>query len=136
MHVAIVPGQLDHAALGRERAAQDGEPARRLERLADLAHHRQPRGVPGRRDGARLLVERSPGHRRHVAHQVRVELKVKIQPSVRLRRVDGPGHQNVGRIMVAFRLDQAPIERRQFGIERLKFAGEDLKLLATAPFDE
>src|SRR5207245_6380540 len=42
----------------------------------------------------------------------------------------------ISRVMVALGLHQAGVKLRQNRIDRFQFAGENLKLFATAPFDE
>ena len=67
---ALVPGELEDAALGRERAAQDGEAAARLERGRDGAHDgllrraRWPRRARRRASARCTWVRRAGGRRR------------------------------------------------------------------------
>ena len=44
----LVPGDLHDAALGREVAPEDHQPARLLQRLVDRPHHVLPRRLDGR----------------------------------------------------------------------------------------
>src|SRR6185437_2856410 len=96
-----------------------------LQRFARLA---------ARKSGAGRLVQHC--QRVWLPNQCRVEVEVKIEPAVGLRVVNGPRHQNVSRIMITFRLDQARVEFCQPGVNGFQFAGEDLKFFTTAPLNE
>ena len=73
----LVPGQLDHAPLGRERSLQDGQPARRAEGLVDGAHHLLPGCLA--RQGA-FLFQRPPADGRAVLQQAEIEEALHDQP--------------------------------------------------------
>ncbi len=65
----LVSRELHDRALGRERAAQDREPAVRLERLRDGADDLLPRRLDG---VVRLVEERPAGDRHRVLHEARL----------------------------------------------------------------
>src|SRR5947209_15557887 len=70
------------------------------------------------------------------ANQARVKFEIEIEAAIRFAVVNGPRHQQVSRVMVAFRFHEAGVELRQRAVDWPEFAGENLKFFATAPFDE
>src|SRR5207245_2163202 len=87
---------------------------------------------------AKGIAGYSMEHRQRIrfAHEFRVKVEVEIEPAVGLRVINRARHQKISRVMVALGLHQAGVKLRQNRIDRFQFAGENLKLFATAPFDE
>src|SRR5437667_4725380 len=83
-----------------------------------------------------VLESMEHGQGVRLANQARVKVEVEIQAAIRFGVVNRPRHQEVSRVMVAFRFHEAGVERGQHAIDWQEFAGEDLKFFATPPFDE
>ena len=93
-----MPGQLHHAAVGSEVAAQDREAAVRLERCVGRANHVLALGLLG---GVRDVADRLAGHGRGVA----VEQAGLVEPTDHER--DAAGAVEVGRHVAAAGLEVA-----------------------------
>ena len=71
-----------------------------------------------------------------LADQLSVEVEEVIQTARSLGVVNRAGHEEVSRVMIALRLDEAGVEGGEFRVVRRECASEDLKLLAAPAFDE
>src|SRR5688500_3318860 len=69
-------------------------------------------------------------------NQFRIQLEEEIQTPIRFGIIDRARHQDVRGVMITFGFNQAAIELREFGIALRQRLGEQLKFLATAPFDQ
>ena len=67
--------------------------------------------------------------------ELRVEIEEEIEAAVGLGFVDLSRHDEIGRVVVAFALDEAGVEIGEAGIKVAHSFGEDLEFLATPAFD-
>src|ERR1051325_2234091 len=83
-------------------------------------------------------TSRSMKYRQRVrfANETGLEIEKEIKAPISFGIVDAARHQDVSRIMIPLRLDQAGVEGGQFGIDAAQLVREDLKLLTTASFDQ
>src|SRR6266566_1072585 len=116
----------------------DADEFRRETHDATIAIQSFSRTCSQGKESSVLFNSKSMQHGQRVwsANQTRVKFEIEIEAAIRFGVVNGPRHQEVSRVMVAFRFDEAGVELRQRAVDWPEFAGENLKFFATAPFDE
>src|ERR1043166_1260249 len=74
--------------------------------------------------------------RMRLKNQLRFQVEIIVHAPLRFRAIDITRHEQIARVMVPLGLNQTGVELCQAGIGGGQFPGQDLELLAAAPFDE